>query len=390
MKNMPQLSKLVLKGYKSIKKMDIELNNLNILIGANGAGKSNFISFFQLIHAIVHEQLSVFVPKNGFANSFLHYGRQHTDAISAQLEFGANGYQFTLEPTTLNKFIFTREILTHQTKSLSPGQEESNLQKKLEFRDNSSPFTLEPQIIYTHNLSLRVGDEESNLQKNSKNEIAKHIIPILKSWQVYHFHDTSRTAKVKQIGSIHDHAYLREDASNLAAFLYKLKLKHGRQYKAICMTIQRIAPFFGDFILEPTLEDSASIELKWHEHGGDFPFTVHHLSDGTLRMICLATVLLQPDPPASIIIDEPELGLHPFAINILGGLIRSISKSKQIILSTQSVSLLDQFQANDVIITEKINDVSIFKRLKEKDLERWLEDYSLSKLWEKNYLKGRP
>ncbi|MEN8219137.1 MAG: AAA family ATPase [Pseudomonadota bacterium] len=344
--------------------MEIDLNNLNVFIGANGAGKSNFISFFTLLNAIVNEQLSVFVPKNGFADSFLHYGRKHTDAISAQLEFGANGYQFTLEPTADNRFIFTNETLTF----LGEGY--------------TRPYEL----------SLGVGHSESNLEKfyNSNNEIAKHVMPIIKSWQVYHFHDTSRTAKIKQIGSIHDHAYLREDASNLAAFLYKLKLKHQMQYRAICMTIQKVAPFFGDFVLEPTLEDSSSIELKWREKGGDFPFTAHHLSDGTLRLICLATVLLQPEPPASIIIDEPELGLHPFAINILGGLIRSISKSNQIILSTQSVSLLDQFQANDVIVTEKINEVSIFNRLKEEDLEKWLEDYSLSELWEKNYLKGRP
>ena len=352
------LSKLVLKGYKSIQKMEIDLNNLNVFIGANGAGKSNFISFFKLINAIVNQQLSVFVPKNGFADSLLHYGRQHTDAISAQLEFGANGYQFTLEPTTLNRFIFTEEKLTSEGKS--------------EIKN------------------LGVGQDESNLKKFDNNEIAKHITPIIKSWQVYHFHDTSRTAKVKQIGSIHDYAYLRADASNLAAFLYKLKLKHERQYKAICMTIQKVAPFFGNFVLEPTLEDSSSIELKWREQSGDFPFTAHNLSDGTLRMICLATVLLQPEPPASIILDEPELGLHPFAINILGSLIRSISKSTQIILSTQSVSLLDQFQANDVIVTEKINEVSTFNRLKSEDLEKWLENYSLSELWEKNYLKGRP
>jgi predicted ATPase len=183
-------------------------------------------------------------------------------------------------------------------------------------------------------------------------------MPIIKPWQVYHFHDTGRTAKVKQIGSIHDNAYLREDASNLAAFLYKLKLKHEKQYKAICLVIQKVAPFFGDFILEPTLEDNSSIELKWHEKGSDYPFTAH--------------------------------GLHSFAINILGGLIRSISKSKQIILSTQSVSLLDQFETDDVIVTQRVNQESLFNRLIQADLEKWLEDYSLSELWEKNYLKGRP
>lgn len=348
-----RLNKFILKGYKSIKQTEIVLNNLNVFIGANGAGKSNFISFFKLLNAIINEQLNIFVPKNGFADTFLHYGRKHTKAIEAQLELDNHVYKFQLEPTADNRFIFTEETLTdHQKQEV------------------------------TH---LGIGHSESNLSK-----FDKRIMPIIKHWQVYHFHDTSRTAAVKQICSIHDYAYLREDASNLAAFLYKLKLKHEKQYKAICMTIQKVAPFFGDFVLEPTLEDSSSILLKWREKGGDFPFTAHHLSEGTLRFICLATVLLQPQPPTTIIIDEPELGLHPFAINILGGLIRSFSQSSQIILATQSVNLLDQFQPEDVIVTQRVNEVSLFNHLKAAELEKWLEKYSLSELWEKNYLKGRP
>jgi len=367
-----QLNRLILKGYKSIKQTEIELNNLNVFIGANGAGKSNFISFFNLLNAIINEQLSIFVPKNGFADAFLHYGRKHTRAIETQLELGTHGYKFRLEPTADNRFIFTDETLTITTKNV--------YNKELDDADQQKPEI-------TH---LGVGHSESNLSKFDNNNLVKRIMPIIKHWQVYHFHDTSRTALVKQIGSIHDHAYLREDASNLAAFLYKLKLKHEKQYRAICLTVQKVAPFFGDFILEPTLEDSSAILLKWREKGGDFPFTAHHLSDGTLRLICLATLLLQPQPPTSIIIDEPELGLHPFAINILGSLIRSFSKSNQIILATQSVNLLDQFQPENVIVTQRLNEASLFNRLKTAELEKWLEDYSLSELWEKNYLKGRP
>jgi len=358
---MIRLNRLILTGYKSIKQTELDLNNLNVFIGANGAGKSNLISFFKLLKAIVNQQLSIFVPKNGFAEVFLHYGRKHTEAIEAELELGTHRYQFRLEPTTDNRFIFTDEILTCQKESQKPSM--------------------------TH---LGVGHSESNLAKFEQNDLANRMISIIKQWQVYHFHDTSRTALVKQVGSIHDYAYLREDASNLAAFLYKLKLKHDKQYRAICMTVQKVAPFFGDFILEPTLEDSSSILLKWREKWGDFPFTAHHFSDGTLRFICLATVLLQPQPPTSIIIDEPEIGLHPFAINILGGLIRTFSNRNQIILSTQSVNLLDQFQTQDVVVTQRMNEVSLFNRLNAAELSKWLEDYSLSELWEKNYLKGRP
>ncbi len=152
------------------------------------------------------------VHKNGFAEAFLHYGRKQTETIEAQLELGTHSYQFLLEPTADNRFIFTDEILTYQQDSQKPS--------------------------ITH---LGVGHSESNLAKFSDNNLANAIMPIIKHWQVYHFHDTSRTASVKQVGSIHDYAYLREDASNLAAFLYKLKLKHNKQYRAICMTVQKVA-----------------------------------------------------------------------------------------------------------------------------------------------------
>jgi predicted ATPase len=357
-----QLNRLILKGYKSIKQTEIELNHLNVFIGANGAGKSNLLSFFHLLNAIINEQLRLFVAKNGFADTFLYYGRKHTQAIEAHLELGKHTYQFRLEPTADNRFIFTDETLT--VKKMG--------HKKYEI---------------TH---LGLGHAESNLSQFENNTLVQRIRPIIKHWQVYHFHDTSRSALVKQICSIHDHAYLREDASNLAAFLYKLKLKYEKQYRAICLTVQKVAPFFGEFILEPTLEDSHSILLKWHEKGGDFPFTAHHLSDGTLRLLCLATVLLQPEPPTTIIIDEPELGLHPFAINILGALIRSFSKKNQLILATQSVNFLDQFQPEDVIVTQRMDEASLFNRLNAVELEKWLEEYSLSELWEKNYFNGRP
>ncbi len=220
----------------------------------------------------------------------------------------------------------------------------------------------------------------------------RHRVSAMSSWKLYHFHDTGDSAMVKQRHGISDNRYLRQDASNLAAFLYLLKHHFPIYYQRIVKTIQLIAPFFGDFDLHPQLDNAEQIELEWTEKNADIPFKAYHLSDGTLRFICLATLLLQPEEyiPDLILIDEPELGLHPYAIKVLASLLKTASKTKQIIISTQSIALLDEFEPEDVIVADRAEGWAHLQRLDTKALPDWLDKYSLGELWQKNMLAGRP
>jgi predicted ATPase len=212
-------------------------------------------------------------------------------------------------------------------------------------------------------------------------------------WMVYHFHDTGDTALVKQVQGINDNIEFAADARNLAAFLYRLKETEENSYRRIVRTIQLAAPYFEDFILRPNPLKPDSICLEWKDKNSDAPFTAAQLSDGTLRFICLATLMLQPESlmPETILIDEPELGLHPYAISLLAALIKKVSVNKQIIISTQSVELLNEFEAKDVIVTNHLEDETTFLRLDPKQLNIWLEeDYTLGDLWKRNILGGRP
>lgn len=355
-----QLSRLVLRGYKSIAECDIELGTLNVLIGANGAGKSNFIGFFRLIGRLLDRQLQVAVGNAGGPDAMLHFGRKKTEEMSAELYFGENGYKFALAPTQDNRMMFAREALWWKRHG--------------DWRPASGHFE-----TYT---------EDRKKQTN----IYDFVVPAMRSWRLYHFHDTSQSAWVKQIHGINDNEYLRDDARNLAAFLYRLKNHHDEQYERIVKAVKLVAPFFGDFLLRPTVDNVEKIQLEWTEEGYDTPFTASALSDGTLRFICLATVLLQPEEfmPAAILIDEPELGLHPFAISVLGGLMKSAANEHQLIVSTQSVELVNEFDAEDLIVVDKRGGASTFKRPDADALGEWLADYSLGELWKKNLLGGRP
>lgn len=366
---MVKLDKISIKGYKSIQNLEnFDLTNLNILIGANGSGKSNFISVFKLLADIYDENLQFHVQKNGGVDALLHYGRKKTDRISMKFDFGLNAYQFTLIPTVDNRFVFENETIF--------------------LPEIFDSYTRSPKII-GKNQSESLVKSSSPLNPSLSNS-SLFIKLALESLRVYHFHDTSDTAKVKQFHSAYDDLRLKEDAANLAAFLKRLKQKFPENYHQIVKTIRLVAPFFSEFVHR---EDEANIQLEWLERGNpDTPFKAHVLSDGTLRFICLATLLLQPFQLMNdtILIDEPELGLHPYALAVLADLIKRASEKKQLIISTQSVELINHFSADDIIVVDRVNDASTFKRLDAKRLSDWLDDYSLGELWTQNVLGGRP
>lgn len=365
---MRSISSLSISGFKSIRKLDdLQLSDLNVLIGANGAGKSNFVAYFKMLSELVEGRLQVWSSKQGGADRILSYGLKETNSLATRVRFGDNEYEVVLEPSADDALVFTKEriyvsgaIYGPTDKVINTGQTESKLKARTESGTGAS--------------------------------VAQFCYDAISQWKVYHFHDTSDTAGVKRLCSVHDNEFLRMDASNLAAFLYRLQQESPEVYSQIRKTVRLAVPFFDDFVLKPkTLpSEEQQIRLLWKQQASDYAFWPSQLSDGSIRFICLVTALLQPVPPSTVIIDEPELGLHPYALTLLGALIRSASKRTQVIISTQSVPLLNEFEIDDLIIVEREQGASVFKRLDQQEFERWLEDYTVGELWEKNVLGGRP
>ena len=358
------ITRIDITGYKSIKSLRLDLQPINILLGGNGVGKSNFISLFSLIRNIHHKNFQNYIQKKGGADSLLHFGRKYTSEIEITICFkSVEGHE--------NQF----------TLILEAGQE--------------SLFIKSTRTAYKHYGKWRKLEYEQNVSESQFAHInqkqAFYVNRRLNEFDVYHFHDTGDTSPMKAMSDIHDNLRLRRDGSNLAAFLYYLKEKEPKHFKRIEMTIKSIAPFFEHFVLQPNRLNEQKIQLEWSEKGfPDTYFNAYHLSDGTLRFICLATLLMQPKPPATIIIDEPELGLHPVAINKLASLIRKASEHTQVILSTQSINLIDNFEPEDVIVTDRSDEGSIFRRLRSVELQEWLEDYTLGDLWGQNKFGAQP
>lgn len=360
-----KLERICLTGYKSIQSLDITLSNLNILIGPNGSGKSNFINFFKFMNMIVDKKLQLYVSQNGSAEAFLYFGSKETEEINIDLYFPPNGYKATLVPTQDSRLIFGEEyaaFLPGNT-GYSGGDKIPNLTKP--------------------------GAEESGLPRPGNRTIQEHVSLYLSEWKIYHFHDTGDTAKMKKPCNIDDNDRLSPHGENLAAFLYSIQ--DTAEYKKIVTTIQRVAPYFHDFILQPDKANENQIRLKWkHRYSDDTYFDANSLSDGTLRFICLTTLLLQPNLPKMILLDEPELGLHPYALQLLGSMLKSVASKTQIIASTQSVTLANQFDYQNIIIVEQCDNTSTFRQLQEDEVNLWLDDYRIGDIWEKNLIGGTP
>ena len=329
------IERITIRGFKSIAGIeDLELRPINILIGANGSGKSNFIELFELLRAAFDDRLDYYVKLTGNVDRLVHFGPKSTMQIYVKLCYGNQ---------TISEF------------SIAPNRAGSLLAQ-----------------FYT-----------------------EHPAPIpdsWRTWRVYHFHDTSSSSPMRKTAKLDDNTFLRPDGSNLAAFLYFLGQKNQDSYRLIRDTIRQVAPFFDDFDLKPLNLSPSDIKLEWRHKDSDAYFDASYLSDGTLRFVALATLFLQPEKclPSLVLLDEPELGLHPYAIELLAAMIRRASVDTQVIVSTQSSRLVDYFEPEDILVADLVDRGTQIRRLDSSQLDSWLKEYSLGELWEKNEFGGRP
>lgn len=365
------LDYITVRGFKSIASIQkLPLRPINVLIGSNGSGKSNFIGVFSFLHAVREGRLRDYVIQAGGAEKLLHFGSKTTKQIECNLSFQGevNQYQLVLSPT--------------QDDGLYPSSEATFFWDKQRY----------PTGPYQHYLEPREQGREAGISDTALTKTPSWVRARLGGWRLYHMHDTSHSSPMRKTAKVNDNVFLRPDGSNLAAFLYLLQERHQASYTLIRRTVQRVAPFFDDFRLAPSRLKPDDIMLEWRHQNSEQYFDSGSFSDGTLRFIALATLFLQPDYylPSVILVDEPELGLHPYAIEMLASLIRQASTSTQVIVSTQSSLLLDHFDPEDVLVANRVDGGTQIVRLEPSRLKEWLQDYSLGQLWEKNELSGRP
>ena len=347
------VNEVTIKGYKSFKDLQLKLEGLNLLIGSNGSGKSNFLSLFELFNKAFEQQLAEHVARTGGVDKLLYQGRKVTEQIVAQLVMGHNSYKLTLQEAD-GKLIVANEELGYYKDNIS-----------------ISKFSQEAGIKYYH--GLKRGD---------------YIKEYLSHIRKFHFHDTGRRSPFASECHVYNDAYyLYAHGENLSVILYRIHKEQPLVYRRIIKVIQSVAPYFSDFYFN--VSQANMLRLQWRDKFSDMIYGPNDLSDGTVRFIALATLFLQPQLPRVIIIDEPELGLHPAAIQKLAGMINSAKKrGTQIIIATQSADLISQFEPDDIITVTQQDGITNMERLNSKDLKLWLDEYTIGDLWKQSIVKG--
>lgn len=360
-----RIEKLQVRGFKTFADAAVDLNSCNVLIGGNGAGKSNLLSLLKMLRALGFGELQVFLGKSGGANDVLHRKVPPTQAMEIALDLltvtGKSHYHLQAERTQDDSLLIRSERIERF---------------ELDGRSRGEDWVHRPS-------------RESTFADPGRRASEHKLFSALR---VFHFAETVVAAPAAYECAFADNHELREDGGNLAAYLFYLQNYQHTAYRRIVATIRQALAGFGDFVLQPSAANPPKIRLRWRMKGMDGDFGAHLLSDGTLRFMLLTALLAQPPDhlPKIIAIDELELGLHPAALNLAVSLARVASHHCQVIISTQSPAVVDFFDPEDVIVVHRHDQGSTLERLSSEALQEWLKEYSLGELWEKNVVGGGP
>ena len=371
------LESVRIRGFRSL--ADVELSGLgatSVLIGSNGSGKSNFMRFFEMLSWMVRSRaLGEFVEKHGGADDQLFGGNSVTPRMEAEMalrtEAGRNDYRFSLTHAHPDRFMFTEEA----------------------FRFSRSGWQTEASWNHLGSGHREAGIVEaahSSASSEFNPATARVIVHLLRSCSVYQFHDTSDTSNFKKRWEAEDNGTLRTHGGNLAAILLRLEQEDNRRFELICQHIARVLPVFDRFQIE---ESYGRVLLRWKARGSEKTFGAHLTSDGSLRFFALVTLLNLPREmlPDILLLDEPELGLHPVAVALVGNMIKALACDAQIIVATQSPLLVDVFELDEIVVLDLHDGRSVFRRLDADTYRTWLDDsFTPGELWQKNLLGGRP
>lgn len=369
---MQYLKTIRLRNWKSIQDQTIELRHLNVMIGSNGAGKSNLISLFKMLNEMFAHQPGFrnYVGKSGGADSLLYLGKRNSPTAEMELTFQAD--------TGLTRYFASWAAASGDS---------------LIFTDEKVQFLPEDSTQW-RTTELGAGHAESKLAEFSDAGIvpANVALNLMRKCRLYHFHDTSDNASLRHPSNLSHDRYLFPDANNLATILYLFESQHPVSFKRISSAVKQLIPSFHSFLLEPSRLNKSKIEIKWFQQGSTYELGPHQLSDGSIRFVALAALLSQPKEmlPLLIALDEPELGLHPAALEKLAGIAKAASLNCQLFMATQSPVFLDYFEPENVLVANSEDGRTNFSRLSTNELGCWREEYSLGEIWEKNVIGGGP
>lgn len=372
-----RITRVSIEGFRSLQKIEnLELPQLTVLIGSNGAGKSNFIRFFEMLSWMLKSQkLQMFIETHGGGDDQFFLGARKTPRLNAEIRIetqkGCNDYRFGLiHLSASDSVLLVDEAYRFSDKTIKGEAPWHSL-------DGGNK---EAQLVIASQTATRPAAKAT----------AKAVVHLLRQCSTYQFHDTSVNAAIRNKWDVTDNSRLRSDGGNLSAVLLELHENDLPRYKQIVRQIQRVLPTFEDFVLEPV---AGKIDLRWKGKYSDKTFGSHLTSDGSLRLFCLLTLLSLPGNrlPDVLFFDEPELGLHPHAITLVAEMLKRVAQARQVFVATQSPYMVDCFDLENIIVADLKDGATSLRNLPRDQYQEWLDDdYLVSEIWLKSPVGSMP
>lgn len=353
------VNEVTIQGFRSLREVSkLKLTRLSVLAGLNGTGKSNVLRFFELLSEFQSRKTQHCLRQRTFENDKIFNRINDTVCLIQSIIFiksaeGHYDYRFTLKQDHSNAPQLLEEAYRHV----------DTLQSQ------TAEWKMPPVLA------------SGSLPQECSDSAVRTIRHLFRHCFLYWFPGALDSATIYQRCDIQDCMRLRPNGSNLAAILYDLHENDYARYRLIGDQIRRVVPAFEEFVFEPAGD---TVGLCWKSRGIDKVFTSTHTSNSTLRLFCLVTLLNLPDDrlPALLLLDEPDSGLHPHAVRLIGSMIRRVSEKHQVILTTQSPCLVDCFDLESLLIADYRNGETILKNIDKAKYREWLDNgYRPSDIW---------
>jgi predicted ATPase len=389
---MTHFEKLHIDGFRRLYEIDLKLKPLNVVIGANGSGKTSLLDVFLLLAASASGKLKETMSDLGgiganITNLMAARG-ENERFVSFDLEMGVSGYK----PIEYGLAIVPVGV----------GYRISG-ERLNQWRDNKSePFThihANDGFVRYFEPKTKKGFVRPNWDYDQAESALSQVPKMfqepeefrnrLASSTHYHVLDVSSRAPIRLPQQMRDAQLPGHDGEDLVSCLYTLRETDPDRFETIEATLRAGFPDFERLNFPPVA--AGTLAMTWKDKTSKNPFFMHQLSEGTLRFLWLATLLQSPGLTAVTMIDEPEVSLHPELLSLLADLLREASARTQLIVATHADRLI-RFLKPSEVVTISMNDEGAAEatRADELDLEKWLQEYTFDEVWRMGRMGARP
>lgn len=375
-----RFGELSISGFRRLHHVRLTLRPLSVIIGANGSGKTSVLDVLSLLASSADGKLSSSLSELSGLASLLTHDRADELRLRISMEVASGPalrYSLFLRAQGL-AYVIREESL------LDPLAELTHIiatEGKVRYHDPQKGDGIDPS--WPHN-NLETALAQAPKMFPEPEEFRRRLA----SSTFYHVLNVDPRSSVRLPQSLVPASLPGRNGEDLVSCLFYLRETDRSRFEVIEDSLRAAFPGFERLDFPPVA--AGTLSLAWRDRAFSKPLYAHQLSGGTLRFLWLTTLLQSPGLTALTLLDEPEVSLHPELMSHLADQLREASRRTQIVVATQSDTLIRFLEPSEVVVADVTDDgMTTLTRADQLDLGEWLQDYSMDELWRNGRLGAR-